>query len=100
VTCHNDRLKTGGLSLDKIDGADVGANAAVLEKVVRKLRGGTMPPEGLPRPDTATMAEFIVALETSLDRAAAAAPNPGRVASRRLNRTEYVNAIADLLGSR
>jgi cytochrome c5 len=98
VGCHNDRLKSGNLVLSNLDHADVSRHAAVLEKVARKLRGGTMPPEGRPRPDDATMKAFIASLETALDRAAAAAPNPGRVASRRLNRAEYVNAVRDLLG--
>jgi cytochrome c551/c552 len=97
VSCHNDRLKTGGLSLDKIDIADAGVNSEVLEKVVRKLRAGLMPPEGRPKPDAATLEAFTASLETLLDRHASAAPNPGRVASRRLNRAEYVNVIHDLL---
>ena len=98
VTCHNERLQTAGLTLDQLDLTQVGANAPVLEKVVHKLRSGQMPPEGRPRPDEATIDTFATALETALDRAAAEAPNPGRVASRRINRLEYVNAIEDLLG--
>ena len=98
VACHNERLRTAGLLLDRIDIGQVAANAEVLEKVVRKLRGGQMPPAGRPRPDAAAVETFVTALETALDRAGAAAPNPGRVASRRLNRVEYVNAIRDLLG--
>jgi mono/diheme cytochrome c family protein len=98
VACHNDRLKQGNLVLTDVDVADLDRNAALLEKVARKLRGGTMPPEGRPRPDQATLNAFITSIETSLDRVAAATPNPGRVASRRLNRAEYVNAIRDLLG--
>jgi hypothetical protein len=96
--CHNDRVKSGELILTGVDLTDVVRNAPVMEKVARKLRGGTMPPEGSRRPDKATMDAFIAQLETALDRHAAAAPNPGRVASRRLNRAEYVNAIYDLLG--
>jgi cytochrome c5 len=98
VTCHNEKLKTANLMLDRVDLTQVGAHLEVLEKVARKLRGGTMPPEGSRRPDKATLDAFIVSLETALDRVAAAAPNPGRVASRRLNRAEYVNVIYDLLG--
>ena len=98
VGCHNDRLKSGNLILTTIDVADVGRHAAILEKVARKLRGRTMPPEGSPRPDTATLDGFIASIERALDRAAAASPNPGRVASHRVNRAEYVNAIRDLLG--
>ena len=97
ITCHNDRLQTAGLSLDRLDLADVSGNAEILEKVVRKLRSGQMPPEGRPRPDAATIGEFTFSLENALDRAAATRPNPGRGASRRLNRLEYVNAIYDLL---
>ena len=97
VTCHNERLLTGGLSLVDLDLGDIHGNAEVLEKVVHKLRSGQMPPEGRPRPDAETIDAFAGALETELDRAAADDPNPGRVASRRLNRIEYVNAIYDLL---
>jgi mono/diheme cytochrome c family protein len=98
VSCHNERLKSGELVLAGVDLTDAARNAAVMEKVARKLRGGTMPPEGRPRPDAATMDAFVAGLERTLDRHASAAPNPGRVASRRLNRAEYVNAIYDLLG--
>jgi Protein of unknown function (DUF1587) len=97
VTCHNDRLKTGDLVLTGIDASDARQHAAVLEKVVRKLRGGTMPPAGSPRPDAATLEGFIRSVEAALDREAAASPNPGRVVSRRLNRSEYVNVVRDLL---
>jgi mono/diheme cytochrome c family protein len=98
VTCHNERLKTAGLLLDRVDLGQIGAHAEALEKVVRKLKAGQMPPEGRPRPDAATLDAFVNTLETALDRAASARPDPGRVASRRLNRVEYVNAIQDLLG--
>ena len=97
VTCHNERLKTAGLTLDDVDVSQVRAHAEVLEKVVRKLRAGQMPPAGRPRPDAAAVDAFATAIETALDRESAAAPNPGRVASRRMNRVEYVNAIEDLL---
>ncbi len=97
VTCHNERLKTGGLMLDNVDLGQVDAHAEILEKVVRKLRAGQMPPPGRPRPDGPAVATFAASLESALDRVAAAAPNPGRVASRRLNRVEYVHAIEDLL---
>ncbi len=97
VACHNERLRTADLLLDRLDIEQVAANAEVLEKVVRKLRSGQMPPAGRPRPDGAAVESFVTALEVALDRAAALAPNPGRVASRRLNRVEYVNAIRDLL---
>ena len=98
VACHNERLQTAGLMLDRVDITAVARNASVLEKVVHKLRSGQMPPEGRPRPDDGTIDAFATSLEVALDRAAAERPNPGRVASRRLNRLEYVNVISDLLG--
>src|SRR5437762_6925087 len=98
VSCHNDRLKTGGLALDTVVAHDVGQNAEVWEKVLRKVRARQMPPIGMPRPDEAAYEAAISSLETSLDRAAAVNPNPGRTETlRRLNRTEYQNAIRDLL---
>ena len=97
VGCHNERLKTAGLSLEKIDPADAAGHAEILEKVVRKLRTGTMPPDGRPRPEKPVADAFAASLETVLDRVAAATPNPGRVLSHRLNRAEYVNVIHDLL---
>jgi mono/diheme cytochrome c family protein len=101
VTCHNERSKIPAghpLVLDTIDLADVGARAEIWEKVVRKLRTGAMPPAGAPRPEPAVSDQLASWLESTLDRAAAAAPNPGRVAAvRRLTRTEYRNAVRDLL---
>ena len=97
VTCHNERLQTAGLMLDQLDLSDIAGNAETLEKMVHKLRNGQMPPEGRPRPDVATLTGFLVSLQTALDRVAVDNPNPGRVASRRLNRLEYANAINDLL---
>jgi hypothetical protein len=97
VTCHNQRLKTGGLTLDTVDLTRVEAHREVLEKVARKLRSGQMPPADRPRPDDATVKAFVTSLEQVLDRASVAAPDPGRVVSHRLNRTEYVNVIRDLL---
>lgn len=97
VTCHNNRLKTAGLMLDEADVEHVSADAQVWEKVVRKLRSGTMPPAGLPRPDKATYHSLATWLEAELDRATAAAPDPGRAPIHRLTRTEYANAIRDLL---
>ena len=99
VTCHNDRLQSGDLALTPVDLADVGAHAEVLETVLMKLRAGAMPPAGRPRPDAATLAGFMGWLEASLDRAALENPNPGRTAAfHRLNRSEYQNAIRDILG--
>ena len=100
VTCHNERLKTANLMLDQVDLDQVGDHAEALEKVVRKLRAGQMPPDGRPRPARADVETFVAALEAALDREAAGQLAPGRVASRRLNRVEYVNAIEDLLDLR
>jgi hypothetical protein len=84
--------------LDKADVVNVGEGAAVWEKVVRKLRAGQMPPAGMPRPDKTTTTNFVEYLETALDRAVESNPNPGRPSSvHRLNRTEYSNAVRDLL---
>jgi hypothetical protein len=98
ASCHNDRLKRGGLSLDAAAALDIGEHPDIWEKVLRKVRARQMPPVGLPRPDETSYNTEIATLETSLDRAAAASPNPGRTATlRRLTRTEYQNAIRDLL---
>jgi mono/diheme cytochrome c family protein len=98
VTCHNDRTKTAGLSLTSIDVGRVQDHPDIWEKVVVKLRARFMPPVGMPRPDAATYDALVTHLETALDRAAAAAPNPGRTDGlQRLNRTEYRNVIRDLL---
>jgi mono/diheme cytochrome c family protein len=99
VTCHNQRLKTGGLALDTLDLASASTDAGVWEKVIQKLRLQTMPPSGLPRPDRATYDALAASIEAEIDRAAAAHPNPGRTdAVHRLNRAEYQNAVRDLLG--
>ena len=95
--CHSQQLKTGGVVLQGLDMANVGADANVWEKVLRKVRTGEMPPPRLPRPDSPASAEFITWLESSLDKAGTANPNPGRPALHRLNRAEYTNAIRDLL---
>ena len=98
VTCHNQKLKTAGLMLDQADVANPGAGAEVWEKVVRKLRTSTMPPPNMPQPSVEDRGALRSWLEMSLDKAAAAKPNPGRTETlRRLNRTEYQNAIRDLL---
>jgi len=97
VTCHNPRLKTGGLVLDGVPLATAASDAHTWEKVIRKVRTGMMPPTGAPRPDRATLDSLAAAVETTLDRAAAAAPNPGAPTLHRLNRTEYGNAVRDLL---
>jgi mono/diheme cytochrome c family protein len=99
VTCHNQRLKTAGLALDSADTEQVFNSADTWEKVVVKLRSRAMPPPAARRPDNATYDRVATWLENELDRAAATHVNPGRTAElHRLNRTEYANAIRDLLG--
>ena len=96
--CHNDRAQAGGLTLNPEQVAQAGSHPEIWERVVRKLRARMMPPAGVPRPDEATYTSLLTHLETSLDQAAAAAPDPGRVETfRRLTQTEYQNAIGDLL---
>ncbi|MDQ1473111.1 MAG: hypothetical protein QOJ99_4591, partial [Bryobacterales bacterium] len=91
VSCHSDKARAGGLSL-------AANNPQTWERVVRKLRSRSMPPAGVPRPDEKTYDAVVASLETTLDRTAAARPNPGRTDTfRRLNRTEYKNVIRDLL---
>jgi hypothetical protein len=98
LSCHNNRAKTAALELDTINAQDLDGNREVWEKVVRKLRARQMPPAGARRPDEATYEGALASLEGSLDHLAAATPNPGRTETfRRLNRTEYHNAIRDLL---
>jgi hypothetical protein len=95
VTCHNTKVSTANLQLDNLDLARLGDHAEIGEKVVRKLRAGMMPPSGLPRPDAATMESLTRWMESELDRSAVTyLPPPGL---HRLNRTEYANAIRDLL---
>jgi hypothetical protein len=98
VTCHNQKLNTAGLKLDSLDLAHIGRDSETWEKVVRKLRAGMMPPQGLPRPDSETYQALTVALENELDRAAAARPKLAAPSVHRLNRTEYANVVHDLLG--
>ena len=99
VACHNERIKTANLSLDKADTDQVFNSAETWEKVIVKLRSRSMPPPGARRPDNATYDRVATWLETELDRDAAAHVNPGRSAGlHRLNRTEYANAVRDLLG--
>jgi hypothetical protein len=95
--CHNDAERAGELALDRLDPSHMHTDAAVWEKVVRKLRGGLMPPPGEPRPAPERLDSFVGFLEESLDAAARAAPNPGVPGLRRLNRTEYANAVRDLI---
>jgi uncharacterized protein DUF1587 len=94
-SCHNERTKSGNLTLT---GLTVAENLEIWEKVVKKLRGRIMPPAGQTRPDERTYDSIIANIEKSLDATAAANPDPGRTETfRRLNRTEYQNAIRDLL---
>ena len=97
VSCHNARLRTAGLQLDTADVDHPEGNAAVWEKVSHKLRAREMPPPGPPRPDDDTYDSLANYLETALDKAAAARPNPGRPAVYRLSRFQYANAIRDLI---
>jgi hypothetical protein len=99
--CHNDAEAAGELSLESVTAADVAARPEIFERVIRKLRGGLMPPPGEPRPPADEALELVVALERYLDETAAArGPAPGRVALHRMNRTEYAAAVEQLLGVR
>jgi hypothetical protein len=96
VTCHNERAKTGGLALDTMSLSSIPAGAEAWEKVIRKVRGGQMPPAGVPRPSQASLDALVAHLETSIDKAALAAPVLRHATIHRLNRSEYGNAIRDL----
>ncbi len=99
--CHNDAEAAGDMSLEAVTAAAIDAKPEVFEQVIRKLRGGLMPPPGEPRPDADDVHGLVVALEQRLDAAAAArGPEPGRVALHRMNRTEYATAVEQLLGVR
>jgi hypothetical protein len=100
VTCHSDRLKTANLSLQSVDVTKVADHAELWEKVIRKLRAGVMPPPDVPRPPLPEYEGLRDFLETEIDRVALARTNPGSVVLHRLNRTEYANAIRDLLDLR
>src|SRR6266566_5237961 len=98
ITCHNQKLRTAGLALDILDVTNPAANAGVWERVIEKLRAGSMPPPGRPRPDPDSYRAVAGWLESEIDRAWTAHPNPGRInAVHRLNRTEYNNAVHDVL---
>ena len=97
ITCHNEKTKTAGLMLDKLDFAHPGANAADLGKGRAKVQAGLMPPGGAPRPDRATLDAFASKLEVVAGRRRTAKPDPGSPGLHRLNRTEYANAVRDLL---
>jgi mono/diheme cytochrome c family protein len=97
VTCHNERMKTGGLALDGLDVNNVGAHAEIFEKVVLKVKTGVMPPSGSPRPSRAALDTFAAGLESRLDKAAAPNASLSTPGLHRLNRVEYKNAVRDLL---
>jgi len=101
ITCHSQQLKSRGsvpVALDTLDASAVANDAKTWELVVRKMRAGVMPPAGMKRPDKAAHEQFLTWVEGELDRSARERPNPGRTeAFHRLNRTEYRNAVRDLL---
>jgi hypothetical protein len=97
IGCHNNTLKTAGISFETADPAKAGDDAGFWEKVLHKLQTNQMPPAGLPKPPAESRQALVNYLETELDRAAALHPNPGRPTIHRLNRAEYSNAIRDLL---
>jgi hypothetical protein len=96
--CHNDRLKIAGMSVQQLDAAHLGPDDATWEGILRRLSLGEMPPKGMPRPPKEQIADYTHWLAASLDSLASANPNPGRATLRRMNRTEYGNAVRDLLG--
>jgi hypothetical protein len=97
MDCHNRDDFTAEIAFDRMSAESIAHEPEIFEMVVRKLRGAQMPPPGAPQPDAATRRAWIVGLEGHLDAAAVKASHPGQVALHRLNRTEYANAIADLL---
>jgi len=96
--CHNDKTKSGGMSLANIDPEHPAQHEGLLEKVALKLRAGMMPPPGMPRPDATTAGDLVKTIEDTIDKDAAAHPNPGRPVLHRLNQTEYANSVRDLVG--
>ncbi len=98
VRCHNDIEFKGKVSFESLDANDLHANPRVWEAITRKLRAGSMPPREVERPEAQRVSTFLASVETALDAAAKAAPNPGTTTLHRLNRTEYANAIKDVLG--
>jgi mono/diheme cytochrome c family protein len=97
VGCHSGPTPFAGLNLEPLDFANLEANGEIWEKLIRKLRARQMPPAGMPRPDDATLDALVKFVEGGRDHMAAVKPNPGRTTLHRLNRTEYGNAIRDLL---
>jgi hypothetical protein len=97
IGCHNERSKAGGLALEAFDVAKTVEHAAVAEKMIVKLQAGMMPPPGSRRPDEQVLVRLVNTLESRLDAAAAANPNPGKRTFPRLNRAEYRRSIRELL---
>jgi cytochrome c551/c552 len=97
VGCHNNQSKIAGVSVQGLDPANVSDKGELLERVLRKVKTGQMPPAGMPRPAAAATRQFTTSLEQALDAESAAHPNPGRPAIHRLNRAEYSNAVRDLI---
>ncbi len=97
VSCHSDKLKTGGLTLQSLDLAKVPENTETWEKIIQKVSVEAMPPQGMPHPDRAAREALVASLASAIDREAALHPNPGRATLHRLNRSEYANSIRDLL---
>lgn len=98
TACHNDKLKTAGMSVVPLDAGNLQANQATWEKILHRVSLGEMPLRGMPRPPKEQINDFTAWLAKSLDEQAAANPNPGHATLRRMNRTEYANAVRDLLG--
>jgi len=96
VNCHNEDDKVAGIAFDKMDLTRLAKDGDTWEKAIKKLKGGMMPPPGARQPDRAAALSFAAWLETSLDAASAAAPNPGSIALHRLNRAEYAASIKEL----
>jgi mono/diheme cytochrome c family protein len=95
--CHNDKVKTAGMSVMPLKADNIGTHTATWEKILRRVSLGEMPPRGMKRPSKEEIADFTNWLEGSLDKMGAANPDPGRATLRRLNRAEYANAVRDLL---
>ena len=95
--CHNDKVKTAGMSVMPLKADNIGAHTATWEKILRRVSLGEMPPRGMKCPSKEEIADFTNWLEGSLDKMGAANPDPGRATLRRLNRAEYANAVRDLL---
>jgi hypothetical protein len=97
VSCHGGTRRLGGVDLRGLAAPAAGGDAALWERVIRQVRAGVMPPAGAAQPDLATRTRFAQTAERAVDAAATAAPKPGRPVAHRLNRTEYANAVRDVL---